>query len=534
MNLGSTTVVSQWLHLHRGDLLVVSAVTAVAFAVRASFILASGFPLNDGGMFYAAVTDINAHSWRLPAELSYNDAGIPFAYPPLTFYVARAFEILTGADTLTSQRVLPLLFSTAAVPPFYILGRALTERFPAFVAAWLFALVPRSFDWEIGGGGLTRAPGLFFAFVSVACLAHIAFREARLNAAIVAGASAALAVLAHPQMGLFVIYSGGVFLAFAKRRPGVVRRMAVAATIAVAAVAPWLIFALSHVGVAPYLAASQTGTHGPAVIQVLGPSFFSEPMFPMVAALGAVGLVWCIGRRAWLVPTWAIAIMVLDPRKAETLGSAPVAILGAFAVVQVLLPVLAGRAPGAPDRAMNLQQRLGLYVLLGFVLLGALLAPLLETSPLHSLTPEVRQALESIDQDVPPDARFLVVTGDEHWALDALSEWFPALADRPSLATVQGTEWLSGGEFRKRIEAYEELQRCADGEVECLAAWADEYDVRFDHVFVPLRVYSAYGLDDDEDGCCALLRSSLDRSADYKLVFDLPGGRAYRLIRPAK
>jgi hypothetical protein len=522
----------RWLDKRRADVILLVAVTAVGAAVRASFVLAADFPLNDGGMFYVAVSDIKANSWRMPEALSYNHAAIPFAYPPLAFYLTRLFEAVTGAETLTSQRVLPLFFSAAAIPPFYILTRTFTARHTSFIASWIFALVPHGFDWEIGGGGLTRAPGLFFAFVAVACLAHVAFRRAPPAVAAGAGVATALAVLCHPQMGLFVVYTGAVFLAFAQGRPVVARRMGLAAAIAAAGVLPWLVFALSHVGISPFVAASQTGTHGPAMIQVLGPSFFSEPMFPIVAALGGVGLAWCAGTRSWLVPSWAAAIMVLDPRKAETLGAAPVAILGAFALVYVLLPALGGRAGSEFDswsgaEAPGLRQRLGLYVVLGFILLGAILAPLLPTSPLHSLTPEVRETLRRIDREVSPEARFLVVTGDEHWALDALSEWFPALTKRASLGTVQGSEWLSGGEFRKRIDAYEELQDCADEEVDCLVEWAAEQGLAFDHVFVPRDVYSSYGTGDPEE-CCALLLSALDRSLGYELVLDAPGGRVYR------
>lgn len=524
--------VARWLDQRRAEIVLLAAVTAVGGGVRASFVLASDFPLNDGGMFYSIVSDISGNSWRMPEELSYNGAGIPSAYPPLAFYLTRVFEVLTGAETLTSQRVLPLVFSTAAIAPFYVLARAFATRYVAFIASWIFALVPRSFDWELGGGGLTRAPGLFFALVAVACLALVAFREARLAAVIVAGAAASLAVLAHPQMGLFVIYSGAVFLAFARERTVVARRMGLAAMIAAAGVAPWLVLALSHVGVAPYLAAAQTGTHGPAAVQVLGPSFFSEPLFPIVAALGAIGFVWCVGTRAWLVPVWAIAIMVLDPRKAETLGAAPVALLGAFALMHVLLPVLAGYSEGTPSMpgaagGLDVRQRLGLYCILGFVLLGAILAPLRSTSPLHSLSPVVRDTLGRIDSEVAPDATFLVITGEEHWALDALSEWFPALTNRPSLGTVQGTEWLSGRQFAKQINAYEDLQDCANEEIDCLAEWAAAHGHEFDHVFIPRDVYAADGRE-EMDECCALLLSALERSSDYHLVLDSPGGKVYR------
>lgn len=520
------------LSANRSDVLAIAVVTSVAFAVRATFVLVVSFPVNDGGMFYAAVSDIEANSWRLPAELSYNHVGIPFAYPPLAFYLARVFEVLTGADTVTSLRVLPLLFSTATVPAFYLLARALAGRFPSFIAAWLFALVPRIFDWQIGGGGLTRATGLFFAMVALACCAHIAFQGARKAAPIGAGLAAALAVLAHPQMGLFVVYSFAVFLGFAQDRRVAARSMGLSAAIAAVVVLPWLGFVVARLGAGPFVAASQTGTHDITILQVFGPAVFNEPLFPIFAALGGVGIVWCLGRRDWLLPSWLATVVVLDPRKAETLSSVPMALLGAFALVYVLLPLLGGEtvAATARDRAfssLRLPQRLAVYVVLAFALVGGILASQRNTSPLRTLTPDVREAMERIDQETPESARFVVVDGDEYWALDALSEWFPVLAGRPSLATVQGTEWLPGREFDARMKVYDDLQDCADREVDCLADWSHEYGHEFDHVFIPRHVYAAYGRDAADD-CCALLLSSLDRSREYELVIDSPGGRAYR------
>lgn len=527
-----------WLTANRPDLLFLAGAMAVAAAVRASFVLDASFPLNDGGMFHAAVSDIRANSWRVPRELSYNGAGIPLAYPPLAFYVTRLFEVLTGAETETAQRILPAAFSTATVGVFYLLARELAGRAESFVAAWIFALVPRSFDWEIGGGGLTRAPGLFFALVGLVFLYRIA-RGSRSRLAIAgSGVFAGLAGLAHPQMGLFVGYSAAVFALLSRDRRGVAGRMGVSAAVAAALVSPWLLWVAIRLGMDPLLAASQTGTHGPAMIQVLGQSAFSEPMFPLVAALGGVGFAWCVGRREWLLPAWVLAIVVLDPRKAETLATIPVALLGAKAMFRVVLPLLNGtRIPEAdfhPEFSrLALVERLGMYAIMGFILLGALFAPLADASPLRAVGPEARHAAGRLRVETPPSAAVLVVTGQERWALDAFSEWFPVLSGRSSVATVQGTEWLPGATFADRIEAYEDLQVCADQDPACLERWSARYQLPFDHVFIPRQPYTRpVGTGGDDEDCCAMLRWSLRHSADYQLIFDDPGGTAFRRREP--
>lgn len=525
---------AKWLKARRADFIFMLGVMAVAGAVRASFVLDAGFPLNDGGMFHAAVSDIEANSWRVPQELSYNGAGIPFAYPPLAFYIARLFEVLTGAGTLAAQRILPAAFSTAAVGVFYLLAREITGRAESFVAAWMFALVPHSYDWEIGGGGLTRAPGLFFALVAILFLYRIAQGNGSRLAIAGSGVFAGLAVLAHLQMGLFVGYSAAVFALLSSGRREAVRRMGVAAVLATALVGPWLLWVIVRLGVGPLVAASQTGTHGPAMVQVLGPSAFSEPLFPIVAALGGVGFAWAIGRREWLLPAWVVAVVVLDPRKAETLATIPVALLGAKAMFRVVLPLLSGtkmREPGFDPRFSRLApvERLGMYTILGFILLGTLLAPMADGSPLRAIGPDARHAAGRLKLETPPTADVLVVTGQERWALDALSEWFPVLSGRSSVATVQGTEWLPGHAFADRIDAYEDVQVCADQDPACLERWSARYQLPFDHVFIAYQPYARpAGSDSDGEDCCAMLRWSLLHSPDYELLFDEPGGTAFR------
>ncbi|MDO9302752.1 MAG: hypothetical protein Q7T89_15305, partial [Anaerolineales bacterium] len=68
--------------------------TALLFGAVVRFVPAAsnGFPLNDGGMFYTMIRDLQANHYILPQFTSYNFADIPFAYPPLGFYIAASLS----------------------------------------------------------------------------------------------------------------------------------------------------------------------------------------------------------------------------------------------------------------------------------------------------------------------------------------------------------------------------------------------------------------------------------------------------------
>lgn len=57
--------------------------------------LSADFPLNDGGLFYLMTRELQGAHYALPVYTSYNSAQIPFAYPPLAFYIAGRFKRTT-------------------------------------------------------------------------------------------------------------------------------------------------------------------------------------------------------------------------------------------------------------------------------------------------------------------------------------------------------------------------------------------------------------------------------------------------------
>ncbi|MDP1780012.1 MAG: hypothetical protein Q8K73_07045, partial [Anaerolineales bacterium] len=62
--------------------------------------VSNGFPLNDGGMFYTMIRDLKANHYILPQLTTYNFADIPFAYPPLGFYIAALLSTLLPVSEL--------------------------------------------------------------------------------------------------------------------------------------------------------------------------------------------------------------------------------------------------------------------------------------------------------------------------------------------------------------------------------------------------------------------------------------------------
>ena len=89
-------------------------------------------------------------------------------------------------------------------------------------------------------------------------------------------------------------------------------------------------------------------------------------------------------------------------------------------------------------------------VALFLALIGSFGSTTDESSKLHPLPVAQIDAMEWIRDNAAPDAVVIVPT-DEVWGFDDIGEWLPAIAERHSIGTVQGSEWLGREGFRSQL-----------------------------------------------------------------------------------
>ena len=515
----------------------------VGIIVRAFYILPSDFPLNDGGLFYRMVVDLKQAGYHLPDFTSYNAAGIPYAYPPLSFYIAAALSE-APIPLMDLLRYIPFVVSSATIVAFYLLARGfLSSRLAQITAVCAFALVPRSFTWSLMGGGLTRSFGLLFALLALHQM-HRLYTTGRSSYFVGATLFCAGTVLSHLGTAPFLAFSILLLLVFHART-----LHAVWTTLAVAAgtlllTAPWWATVLATHGMAPFLAASASGgsIFGDSEVRrgVLGllahlgvgswyGSSTGETLFPIVGTLALFGAIFSLVRMELFLPVWWLAILVLEPRAGSTYASIPVAMLAGMAMRDVVLPIVEGHRDGGARRPLLRDLRRPAILVLALILSYATISALLKNFALGSdlqhlaaLSAEERAAMAAAAARTAPSSRFLVIPETQWiaWEVDKTSEWFPVLTERVSVATVQGSEWLPDREFIRRRNLWKELRACAAGIVTCIEDWSRHARMAYTHIYIPqptLPGKDAYKL------CCNLLIDSLKSDPRYTLIFDGPG-----------
>ncbi|HEY5982403.1 MAG TPA: hypothetical protein VIU38_02955 [Anaerolineales bacterium] len=513
------------LRLPAGPALVLSLAIILGIGLRLSAVTSHDFPLNDGGLFYTMVQDLLRNSLRNPLYTSYNNAEIPFVYPPLGLYLA---ALLTRAGIPLRQvfRFLPLLFSVLSIPVAYRLSRKLLDDpLAAAFCALGIAILPESFAWRIMGGGITRAPGFLLGLLTLNSLLGLFDRPTR-GSAIWTGVFGAATVLAHPEATVHIGLGALILLGFRLRHRQQLLTVIFAGGLVVAIAAPWWVQALAAHGWTPWMSAARSRDWMPWYVYAFRLAADLDALTLVLALLGAIV---ATRRNAAFLLTYMALMFIVLPRSAPQYAILPVGMLFGIGTTRLLQAVLRP-LDGAPDAGSNSgpwvrSSSLGLSILLLFSLVHNWASTV--TSPyLQALNQGEQAAMDWVKDNTPGDSQFLIVEGKEFYvAKDA--EWLPALTGRTSAIAVQGNEWLPAVDIRERSARFADLQRCGFAGIECLDAWADSYPVDYDYIFAARSSRAG----SDAVPCCQRLIDSLAASEKFEKVYMNADAAVYRRLQ---
>lgn len=512
------------------DVLVTLGVLAAALVVRAASVIRADFPLNDGGLFLAMTAEIERNGWSLPATVTWNGREIPFAYPPLGLYLTGLITAAFGIDILVVMRVLPLVLSTVAAAVVFAIGRTLlTSRSGAAAAGLTYAFAPAAFTWAIAGGGVTRSPGMVLALTTIWLSLRLLARPT-LGMAALLGLVAGATILTHPASAIFAGASSVlIVVAYSlshrppKSREGVPNhpgRIAFAAVgTACLIVLPWAVTVLAQHGLGVFI---EVASNGPdpdvALITLAAGRVTGIGTDPLGLAIIGVTIVSVLRARI-LLPAWLLASSFLGVQYAIVPASL---LVGSLVVDGIDL----ARSSEIRHQTIGRAALGVLAVLLVIEATVGVQASNVETSHLHALGVDRREAMRWMALNTPEGSTVLVVTGD-HWSTDPDSEWFFVLAERQSIATVQGHEWLGREAYARASDRYERLQRCT-ASVSCLELWLQ--DEGADYLFIPKG--QRHGPSSPVD-CCLGIRDDIVAGDSYSVVYDMAGATIVRLREPS-
>ena len=488
----------------------------------------AGEVINDGGMFYSMVQDLRNSQYILPEMVTYNGLDLPFAYPPLSFYVTALLSDLFRLPLIELFRWLPALVSTLSIPVFYLLSKEMLQSSaPAVLATAAFAFLPRTYTWFVMGGGISRAMGQFFLLLTI-WSAYRLFSNGGIKNLILTTIFGALVSLSHPGLWLHTVVLC-VFLWLILDWKAFKRALTVAFGVTLIA-APWWLTVVLRYGFGPFLSASQTG--GASALSWLSlviPSFAEEQFLTLFTIFGLIGLVIQLIRRQYLLPLFLLIPFLVDPRSASSIAVLPLAMLAGIGLNDHILPGIAAILPprdGSEDVTPKSADWSELFIAhfpvrgtLSYILIIALISAYAYDQPLaRTVVPDSsKEALTWIRVNTPPESSFLLLTGINDPFADPVQEWFPVLAEQTSITTVQGREWSLGRDFLSYLDSVRDLQRCLDADLSCVENWAENQNVSYNYLYI---MNTPVSTNDNGFRSHTLLTYSLMNSADYEIVYE--------------
>jgi len=477
------------------DLILILAIFLGAF-MRFNPTLLAGFAINDGGMFAVMVDDLKTSHYLLPEFTTYNHLNIPYAYPPLGFYLGRIAADLFGLSAVQVVRWVPAFFASLSVPAFYLLAlRLLKNKYYAAISTLFFALMPRALSWFVMGGGLTRSPGQFFMLLTLATVIRL-YEENRRTDIFWAGLFGGLAVMSHPEAAVHTFVSAiFLWIMLTRSRTAFINSLVVGMIVLFVS-APWWATVTHYHGVEPFLKGAATGQKALAVFHLLFFVFTEEPYATMIAILGLIGIAHRLIRRDYLLPLWMVIPFFVEGRSAAGPAAILLAMLAAIGLVDVVFAAIQPSAridPHQSDQISSIERNVFIYLLLYLIFSTYQFGFQLSNATLYS--PD-QAAMTWARENTSADSRFLVLTGTTSVSCDSVLEWFPALTGRRSIYTVQGTEWTQGAAFNDYVKSTYAVQEClTSNDTSCLDVAVSRS--QYDYVYVSkiLRVDNCKSLD---------------------------------------
>jgi hypothetical protein len=417
----------------------------IFFRVVHLFFIPKGVPFDLGGLYYEFALQIEQANFHFPVTIPfYTNGGLPFAYPPLVFFIEALIIHLFQPDKFLLVNILPPIFLVISLFVFYGLTRKLfpENKTMQVISLLAFAILPNAYQGSI------QASGVVEAFSSIIVILFMYFtvglKFEKIWDFVIVGAVGGLCVWSSPGGAYAVVYlfiALAVYL-FGRRKNfwSYLLNLLIAGITIILVASPYLLTVIHNHSVSIFTQ-SFLGQHSSEVIKTqliytLSLKYLTNIDILWVFSL--VGLVTLIKTRNWIIPFWFISLCLI-PRESVWLIGASGALLIGYAATLLFNFIFDGL------RSLEGRKKVSSWAVAGFCLLFLILKANLIYEDYYSFYKSVEDSLpttgnidtlEWMNQNLPEDAKVTVVVSN-----NGIIEWAPPIVQRTVLNVPYGTEF---------------------------------------------------------------------------------------------
>jgi hypothetical protein len=433
--------------------LAILAILVLGIGLRIGhlFLIRLDQPFRLGGLFLEFSDQIIRNHFLLPATIPfYSENGIPFAYPPLGFYIQAFFIYFFNPPKFYTVNLIPPILAALSVPAFYFLAKEATRNRAEQLACLLaFALIPNNFLNQIEAAGLAEACGTIAIIAYGYGLLRVR-RHPGQRSSFLAGVLLATCIYASPGSAYSAVLISVLFglnqirLAIQNRS---LQRLYPVLWIAISGVvlsAPFWLTVMIQDGKGifwvTFWAQHQGGLAAPFWPQLLEKSLafeFVGGSYPFLWNVFIfVGLIGCITDGSLFLALSFLCLLVM-PREGTWIMAIAASLLAGIGLVRYLVPLLnLNLRTFQNHRVSRAAKILGSCVFIGVALYNSVMSvnALIQDHQWEITAQQIRD-LENLGQEIPENSKVIVV-GNE-----AFVEWTPYILRREVLNTTFGLEW---------------------------------------------------------------------------------------------
>jgi hypothetical protein len=437
--------------------------------------LSRTLPLSNAGLYLTMSDALVAHHFALPWRVPwYARGGVPFAYPPLAFYVMAFFTHTLDVPRMRYLEIAPPLFTAGTAIPLYLFYRDLLGSGRQALMGVVVSCTGQSFLYMyVLADGSVRAFAAFWMPWSL-FLGWRTLQRGSVRLGFLASICLAATLASHLENGFFAFMSLGLFALFHRFSWPRVTRAAIVAAGGIVLSAPWWLLVLHRFGTAVFVSAlgshenpSSTNTLSATGLLVSFIAAFIRLLISMsgdwwLYLFAFVGLVVAQRYTRRLLIVWLVASLLLLPHGDRHWA----VVMGAAAPVGIDAVVLWAARSRARARRLLRRAVPAILLAIGIAHVGWYMA-----SQPPGLTADDLRVTDWLRVHTSPTARVFVTQPYEREG-----EWYPYLTHRVPSIPLWGTEF--NGQHDRQLTIFYKQVACTErGSMPCILSLIQRYHI---------------------------------------------------------
>ena len=490
-----------------------------------SYLMNHNIPANPGGFYLESAVQLGRNGFLIPNYVQgFGEPGIPFVYPPLSFYVLAVMGYLLGGVLKAALYVPGILLLIQAILMFFFMKYWTGSKQASLWAAMVLLLMPQMVTRTIFADGITTGLSSVFLLFSWITVIKPIDKSNSNGKFIIGGVFVGLSILSHPAIGLFCSVSYSILLLY---RCGfnikAIKRLLLSGIIAFLVILPWLYAVISMHGITPLLAGIEDsksslnifrnteniyGTIKSTLVYLFDKyvggglsNSISFYIFPFI-----LSVIFSIIRGPRILILLLFAGLVIMRGHPSVTMFAMAASIGIF-YSSILMTTLSQRDPQTPERETFEETSIWNWqFLLLFVLhAGVLFILSYHSTLLPSFSPGEKETYDWIRVYTPKNSTFLMEG-------EGSEESLVYFGQRSILLPIMGAEWIPSPEYgngaarNKYINS--EIYQCREND--CLLNLFKKYNVFPDYMIFQI----------DEENSERDWVKNLSKSCLFDMAFD--------------